>query len=241
MDACARLIVAKTREAGLSKLLILIHGFNIPFDGLVWRSLQLGSDLDYHGAILGWSWPSEGSAFGYAYDEDSNLWSEPHLFELVNAIAEAGPELQLDFAAHSMGNRMLLQMLREMALAHSNLRIGAAIFAAPDMAQDVFRDQIRIARKIGGIRTLYASEYDRAILISQSYHQAPRAGSGGADILVTGGVESVDTRLGGHSYVFDEPKAIQDFSEIVNRETVAASRGLEEHEKAGVPYWVILP
>jgi len=241
IDACARLIVAKTREAGLSKLLILIHGFNIPFDGLVWRALQLGSDLDYHGAILGWSWPSEGSAFGYAYDEDSNVWSEPHLYELVNAIAEAGPELQLDFAAHSMGNRMLLQMLREMALAHSNLRIGAAIFAAPDMAQDVFRDQIRIARKIGGIRTLYASEYDRAILISQSYHQAPRAGSGGTDILVTGGVESVDTRLGGHSYVFDEPKAIQDFSEIVNRETAAASRGLQAHEKAGVPYWVILP
>jgi esterase/lipase superfamily enzyme/TRAP-type C4-dicarboxylate transport system substrate-binding protein len=241
MDECARLIVAKTREAGLSKLLILIHGFNIPFDGLVWRSLQLGSDLDYNGAILGWSWPSEGSAFGYAYDEDSNVWSEPHLFELVNAIAEAGPELQLDFAAHSMGNRMLLQMLREMALAHSTLRIGAAIFAAPDMAQDVFRDQIRIARKIGGIRTLYASEYDRAILISQSYHQAPRAGSGGANILVTGGVESVDTRLGGHSYVFDEPKAIQDFSEIVNRETAAAARGLAEREKAGAPYWVILP
>jgi esterase/lipase superfamily enzyme/TRAP-type C4-dicarboxylate transport system substrate-binding protein len=241
IDACARLIVARTREAGLSKLLILIHGFNIPFDGLVWRALQLGSDLDYHGAILGWSWPSEGSAFGYAYDEDSSVWSEPHLYELVNAIAEAGPELQLDFAAHSMGNRILLQMMREMALGHSNLRIGAAIFAAPDMAQDVFRDQIRIARKIGGIRTLYASEYDRAILISQSYHQAPRAGSGGADILVTGGVESVDTRLGGHSYVFDEAKAIRDFSEIVNRATVAASRGLEAHEKAGVPYWVILP
>jgi esterase/lipase superfamily enzyme/TRAP-type C4-dicarboxylate transport system substrate-binding protein len=241
LDECARLIVAKTREAGLSKLLIIIHGFNIPFDGLVWRALQLGSDLDYQGAILGWSWPSEGSAFGYAYDEDSNVWSEPHLYELVNAIAAAGPELQLDFAAHSMGNRMLLQMLREMALARSTLRIGAAIFAAPDMAQDVFRDQIRIARKIGGIRTLYASEYDRAILISQSYHQAPRAGSGGANILVTGGVESVDTRLGGHSYVFDEPKAIQDFSEIVNRETVAAARGLQAHEKAGVPYWVILP
>ena len=131
MDECARLIVAKTREAGLSKLLILIHGFNIPFDGLVWRALQLGSDLDYQGAILGWSWPSEGSAFGYAYDEDPNLWSEPHLYELVNAIAEAGPELQLDFAAHSMGNRMLLQMLREMALGHSTVRIGAAIFAAP--------------------------------------------------------------------------------------------------------------
>ena len=241
LDDCARLIVKKTREAGLSKILVVIHGFNIPFDGLVWRALQLGSDLDYKGAIVGWSWPSEGSAFSYAYDEDSNLWSEPHLLDLVGAIAEAGPELQLDFVAHSMGGRMLLQMLRELALSHSNIRIGAAVFAAPDVAQDVFREQIRTAKKIGDIRTLYASEYDRAILISESWHRAPRAGSGGDNILVAGGVESVDTRLSGHSYVFDEPKAIQDFSKIVNRETAAPERGLPEREKAGAPYWVIEP
>jgi esterase/lipase superfamily enzyme/TRAP-type C4-dicarboxylate transport system substrate-binding protein len=241
VEECARLIVEKTRQAGMSKILFIIHGFNIPFDGLVWRALQLGSDLDYQGAIVGWSWPSEGSAFSYAYDEDSSTWSEPHLMELVSAVAEAGPELQLDFVAHSMGNRMLLQMLRELALAHSQLRIGAAIFAAPDVAQDVFREQLRMVKKIGGIRTLYASEYDRAILISQSYHQAPRAGSGGADILIAPGVESIDTRVGGHSYVFDEPKAIQDFSEIVNRETAAAARGLAARDKAGAPYWVIEP
>ncbi|MGD0721326.1 MAG: alpha/beta hydrolase, partial [Roseiarcus sp.] len=140
-----------------------------------------------------------------------------------------------------MGNRILLQMLRELAQAHSTLRIGAAIFAAPDVAQDVFRDQIRMASKIGVLRTLYASEYDRAILISESYHKAPRAGSGGVDILVVKGIESVDTKLGGHSYVFDEPKAIADFRTIVNRETKAASRGLESREKAGSPYWVIQP
>ena len=206
-----------------------------------WRALQLGSDLDYQGAILGWSWPSEGSAFGYAYDEDFNVWSEPHLYELVTAIAEAGPELQLDFAAHSMGNRMLLQMLRKWPSPIRPCALARRFSRRPTWRRMCPGDRIRIARKIGGIRTLYASEYDRAILISQSYHQAPRAGSGGGDILVTGGVESVDTRLGGHSYVFDEPKAIKDFSEIVNRETVAAARGLEAREKAGAPYWVILP
>ncbi|MGO9390876.1 TRAP transporter substrate-binding protein DctP [Rhodoblastus sp.] len=241
VEECAKLIVAKTREAGGSKVMIVIHGFNIAFDSLLWRALQLGSDVDYDGAIVGWSWPSEGSAFGYAYDEDSSTWSEPHLVELVSEIAAAGPELQLDFVAHSMGNRMLLQMLREFAQAKSKLRIGAAVFAAPDVAQDVFREQIRMARKIGMIRTLYASQYDRAILISESYHQAPRAGSGGDNILVTGGIESVDTRLGGHSYVFDEPKAISDFKQILNKATLAPLRGLEEKEKAGAPYWVIEP
>ncbi len=241
VEQCARLIVDKTRASGLKKVMFLIHGFNTGFDGLAWRALQVGSELDYDGTIVGWSWPSEGSAFGYAYDEDSNAWSEPHLVELVSEIAAQGPELQLDFVAHSMGNRILLQMLRELAQAHSTLRIGAAIFAAPDVAQDVFREQIRIVKRIGVLRTLYASEYDRAILISESYHKAPRAGSGGADILVVTGIESVDARLGGHSYVFDEPKAIQDFRAIVNRETAAAARGLEAREKAGAPYWVIEP
>jgi esterase/lipase superfamily enzyme len=241
VEDCAKLIVAKTREAGGSKVMIVIHGFNISFDSLLWRALQLGSDAEYDGAVVGWSWPSEGSAFGYAYDEDSSAWSEPHLVDLVNEIAAAGPELQLDFVAHSMGNRILLQMLREFAQSKSQLRIGAAIFAAPDVAQDVFREQIRLASRIGTIRTLYASEYDRAILISESYHQAPRAGSGGASLLVTRGVESVDARLGGHSYVFDEPRAIQDFKQILNQATMAAARGLVAKEKAGAPYWVIEP
>ena len=187
VEQCARLIVDKTRASGLKKVMFLIHGFNTGFDGLAWRALQVGSELDYDGTIVGWSWPSEGSAFGYAYDEDSDAWSEPHLVELVSEIAAQGPELQLDFVAHSMGNRILLQMLRELAQAHSTLRIGAAIFAAPDVAQDVFREQIRMVKKIGVLRTLYASEYDRAILISESYHKAPRAGSGGANILVAAG------------------------------------------------------
>ncbi len=241
VERCARLIVDRTRAAGMKKILFGVHGFNTSFEGLAWRALQLGSDLNYDGAIVGWSWPSEGSAFGYAYDEDSNAWSEPHFVEFLSAVAAAGPEMQLDFIAHSMGGRILLQALRELAQARSQIRIGAAVFAAPDVAQDVFREQIRIARKIGVIRTLYASEYDRAILISQSYHGAPRAGSGGASILVVNGVESVDARLSGHSYVFDEPKAILDLRKIVNRESAAAARGLKEREKAGATYWVIEP
>jgi esterase/lipase superfamily enzyme len=241
VEDCAREIIARTRAAGASKILFVIHGFNIDFSGLMWRALQVASDLDYDGAIVGWSWPSEGSAFSYAYDEDSNAWSEPHLAELVSEIAAIAPDFQIDFVAHSMGNRILLQMLREFAQAKSSIRIGAAVFAAPDISQDVFREQLRQARKIGALRTLYASEYDRAILISESYHKAPRAGSGGANILVTGGVESVDTRLSGHSYVFDEPKAIEDFRKIVNRETAATGRGLPAREKAGAAYWVIEP
>ncbi len=100
---------------------------------------------------------------------------------------------------------------------------------------------MRQVQQIGALRTLYASEYDRAIEISESYHSAPRAGSGGAAILVAGGIKSVDARLSGHSYVFDEPKAMRDFKEIVNREIKAPQRGLPEREKAGAAYWLIEP
>jgi esterase/lipase superfamily enzyme len=240
-DDCVRLIVDQAKASGFSKVLFLIHGFNNDFEYVATRSLKLAANLDYAGVVVVWSWPSEGSAFGYAYDEDSATWSEPHVAELVRDVAQAAPNLQLDFAAHSMGNRILLQMLREFGQARENLPIGAAIFAAPDIAQDVFKEQIRLARKVATIRTLYASEYDRAILISESYHKAPRAGSGGANILVTSNVESVDAKLSGHSYVFDEPKAMQDFKQIVNKETMAASRGLEARAKGGATYWVIQP
>ncbi len=240
-DDCVRLIVDQAKASGFSKVLFLIHGFNNDFEYVATRGLKLAANLDYAGVVVVWSWPSEGSAFGYAYDEDSATWSEPHVAELVRDVAQAAPNLQLDFAAHSMGNRILLQMLREFGQARENLPIGAAIFAAPDIAQDVFKEQIRLARKVATIRTLYASEYDRAILISESYHKAPRAGSGGANILITSNVESVDAKLSGHSYVFDEPKAMQDFKQIVNKETMAASRGLEARAKGGATYWVIQP
>ena len=240
-DDCVRLIVDQAKASGFSKVLFLIHGFNNDFEYVATRGLKLAANLDYAGVVVVWSWPSEGSAFGYAYDEDSATWSEPHVAELVRDVAAAAPNLQLDFAAHSMGNRILLQMLREFGQARENLPIGAAIFAAPDIAQDVFKEQIRLARKVATIRTLYASEYDRAILISESYHKAPRAGSGGANILITSNVESVDAKLSGHSYVFDEPKAMQDFKQIVNKETMAASRGLEARAKGGATYWVIQP
>ena len=67
------------------------------------------------------------------------------------------------------------------------------------------------------------------------------AGSGGGDILVAGGVESVDAQLSGHSYVFDEPMAMRDFKQIVNGERTAPQRGLPEREKPAGPYWIIEP
>lgn len=241
VDDCARKIVAATRAAGAAKILVLIHGFNNSFGAVADRALELGAELDYAGAILAWSWPSEGSAFSYPYDEDSNAWSEPHLAELVMKIAALAPDLRIDFVAHSMGNRILLQMLRDFALEKANLRVGVAVFAAPDVSQDVFRQQLPQVQTIGALRTLYASEYDRAIEISESYHSAPRAGSGGGAILVAQGIESVDAELSGHSYVFDEPKAMRDFKEIVNQELKAPQRGLPEREKAGAAYWLIEP
>ena len=241
VDDCAEKIVAATRAAGATKILVLVHGFNTAFSAVAQRALELGAELDYAGTILAWSWPSEGSAFSYPYDEDSNAWSEPHLADLVTKIAALAPDLRIDFVAHSMGNRILLQMLRDFALEKANLRIGVAVFAAPDVSQDVFRQQLRQVRGLGALRTLYASEYDRAIEISESYHSAPRAGSGGDAILVAHGIESVDARLSGHSYVFDEPRAMRDFKEIVNQELKAPQRGLPEREKAGAAYWLIEP
>lgn len=240
-EACAQLIVKSARAAGMKKVLFIIHGFNTTFEALSSWVLKLGSDLDYEGAIVGWSWPSEGSAFSYAYDEDSNSWSEPHFAELVSNVAAAGPELQLDFAAHSMGNRILVQMLRELSLVRANFRIGAITFVAPDVAQDLFREQLRAAQKFGIIRTLYASEYDYAINISESYHGAPRAGSGGASLLLLNGVESVDVKISGHSSVFEDKVANHDFRKVINEATVAAARGLEKREKDNTPYWVIAP
>ncbi len=58
-EECARQIVAKTRESGGQKIMIVIHGFNIAFDGLAWHALQLGSDVDCDGSISAGAGPQK--------------------------------------------------------------------------------------------------------------------------------------------------------------------------------------
>ena len=112
------------------------------------RGLKLAANLDYAGVVVVWSWPSEGSAFGYAYDEDSAPgasrtwpnWCATSRQPRRSATRFCRPQ---HGQSHPVADAARVRLRRG-----ENLPIGAAIFAAPDIAQDVFKEQIRLARKV---------------------------------------------------------------------------------------------
>jgi hypothetical protein len=60
-------------------------------------------------------------------------------------------------------------------------------------------------------------------------------------VLIVPGVESIDAILKGHSYVFEDPRALRDIDRLINYQEAASTRGLTERHRGAYSYWVINP
>ena len=247
IQSCARYVAETAKKAASARVMFFVHGFNNTFLQAVRSGMALSQDLNYDGVIVVWSWPSDGRALSYTFDAESAEWSRPHLSEFVASVISRFANLQTDYFAHSMGNRILLHVLSDRAAKNNN---GSIIFAAPDVAQEIFTDALSKLPSGDKIKGLYASDNDYALSISR-YLNSPhdrsiaRAGSGGDNVLVLPGVETIDaTRLSsglGHSYVFQNYRATHDIDQIVNLDRKAEERGLEKREKNGAIFWTFGP
>jgi len=91
--------------------------------------------------------------------------------------------------------------------------------------------------------TLYASSNDEAMKASKSFHQYPRAGESGADIVVVNGLDTIDassvnTGLIGHSYYAEERTVLSDLFYLVRDGKAPSERhGLEPKTCPKGKYW----
>ncbi len=116
------------------------------------------------------TWPSGGNVADYVYDRDSAMYSRD-AFETVLAALVANPNVgSISILAHSMGNYLTVETLRQMAIRDHGLpsKITNVMLASPDIDVDVFRRQI--AEIDAGPRptqfTLFVSRDDKALGIS---------------------------------------------------------------------------
>lgn len=150
-----------------------------------------------------------------------------------------------------MGGRLGLQALEPLS-EHPSVA-GRMIFVAPDVPVSTFSDRLNKYRSVGAA-TLYASENDFALKVSQSepVNDERRAGIGGTSILVSPFFESVDASelesslfralvFGhmNHIHALSIPRAIEDLSMLLTRQLSAKDRGLIEYKKNKLSYWVI--
>jgi esterase/lipase superfamily enzyme len=162
------------------RVLVFIHGFNNRFDDAVYRFAQITHDSGLDAVPVMFTWPSRGSVWAYGYDRESTNYSRDSLEDLLRFLAKDPSVGEVAILAHSMGNWLTLEALRQMAIRDKrvNPKIKTLMLAAPDVDVDVFRRQIAEIGNSGPQTTLFVSQDDRALAVSRRvWGDIPRLGA----------------------------------------------------------------
>jgi esterase/lipase superfamily enzyme len=150
-------------------VLVFIHGFNNRFEDSVYRFAQIVHDSKVRSVPILATWPSRGSVLAYGYDRESTNYTRNALEELFQFLARDPDVKEVSILAHSMGNWLAIESLRQMAIRNGRLpaKFKNIMLAAPDVDVDVFRSSIA---DMGAPRpqfTLFVSRDDRALAVSR--------------------------------------------------------------------------
>jgi len=166
--------------------LVFVHGFNNRFEDAVFRFAQIvhdsGSGTDF--APILFTWPSRGSALAYGYDRESSSYSRDALEDLLRWLSKNPQVTEISILAHSMGNWVTLEALRQMAIRDGRVaaKIRTVLLAAPDVDVDLAREQIATMGAERPNFTLFVSEDDRALALARHVWGGPRLGAINPDI-----------------------------------------------------------
>ena len=157
------------QAGGGPDVLIYVHGFNQTFETAALDATHLSDGIKFRGQTMVFSWPSKAGLFDYAYDRESAMWSRDDFERVLRSIVTTPSAGRVHIVAHSMGTMLTLESLRQLHARYGDTvadRIGAVVFAAPDIDMDVFSSAINriglLARKI----TVITATNDRALALS---------------------------------------------------------------------------
>lgn len=161
---------ARVRATRGHRVLIFVHGYNTRFEEAVYRFAQVTHDSGAEVTPVLFTWPSAGAALGYAYDRESANYSRDALEAVLQAVVKDPNVDQVSVLAHSLGNFVAVEALRQMAIRNHGLssKIKDIMLAAPDIDVDVFRRQIAEIERDDKAPpvTLFVSQDDHALGIS---------------------------------------------------------------------------
>ncbi len=215
-----------------ASVLLFVHGFNTPFDDALIRSAQLSVDLSRRGAFdagapMLFSWPSAGqvSLDDYRGDQARSLEAAPYLEEFLDLITDNTKISRINIVAHSMGNRILTEALESYAQDYlerhrrDDLEFRIILVAA-DVDRDIFEATTGVLDNLQANVTIYTSDADRALHVSEIVNSKLRLGDTNGDkpfIRADPYYETVDatgiaTELFGlgHNYYSDNPFILGD-------------------------------
>jgi esterase/lipase superfamily enzyme len=156
--------------SGARDVLIYVHGFNQTFETAVLDAARLSDGIRFRGDTLAFCWPSRAKLLDYGYDRDSAMWSRDALEKVLDGLLASPTVGRLHMVAHSIGTMLAMEALRQLYAHQGDQvadRLGAVVFASPDIDMDVFASSVEhvgpIARKI----TVLTATNDRALALSR--------------------------------------------------------------------------
>jgi esterase/lipase superfamily enzyme len=240
------------------EIMVFIHGFNNTFDDAASRLGVLDYDLQFGGTPVLYSWTSVGGGlkgvWSYTKDGESVRKTYRPLADFLFEVAQSGwlaGAKRVNIIAHSMGNRALVEALKDLAVRkQGKLLFDEVVMAAPDVGMEGFAtdEWPKMQHSAGGPAkrvTLYASSDDRALQASETFHHYRRIGEAGNGLLVLPGLDTVDasgadfTLFGLNHAYFGGPRVLRDLGALLQKGLTPAARKLQEMKRAPLSYWLL--
>ena len=150
-------------------MLIYVHGYNTTFETAALDAARLSDGVKFVGETMVFSWPSRAGLLDYGYDRESAMWSRDALQQLLDGLIASPIVGHVHIVAHSIGTMLTMEALRQLYAQlgdEAANRVGAVVFASPDIDLDGFSSSVQrighLARKI----IVVTAANDRALAVS---------------------------------------------------------------------------
>ncbi len=218
-------------------LLLFVHGFNVSFDASLVRTAQIALDMPFNGAVVAYSWPSQGGIQNYSNDEPVNAAAVAPFQEFLNRLRDGVPSgTRIHIVVHSMGNRIVLRAIASLTnpalLRRATPKpppIGHLALMAPDVGLADFQMLMPLVIPQCERVSLYTSRFDLALVASRRLHSEQRAGDGQPPLILSG-LETIDcsaidgTSCLGHSYYSSSVDVLADLFQLIKWNRPAGQR-----------------
>jgi esterase/lipase superfamily enzyme len=151
-------------------LLIYVHGFNQTFEAAALDAARLSGGVRFAGDTMMFSWPSRASLLDYNYDRESAMWSRDALDQVLEDLLANPAVGRVNLVAHSVGTMLTMEALRALYGKLGDYaadRIGAVVFASPDIDMDVFTASVQRIGPLAPKVTIITATDDRALAVSR--------------------------------------------------------------------------
>ena len=194
-DATARFASAideQMAQSGRKDVYIFVHGYKVVFENPVLVSAELWHFLGYKGAFVAYAWPSTPSKFAYIKDSDTSAGYSRNFRLFLEFLAEETDVENIHVIGYSNGTRLVTRAMEQLALKNfdrdkqeiqNNLPLRNVILVGSDLDRGVFDSYLADGLlKTTGHLSVYMSNYDKALGVSQFLTRRQRLGQMFGDI-----------------------------------------------------------